>query len=90
MIESRIAVRTPTSATRRERQERPADRAEVVHRALEPIGAAVAAGGTTSASSALRDGTRSPRAAHAPARSTPTCQALVATPISPERTAVVV
>ena len=38
--------------------------------------------------SALRDGVRSPRVSQAPVRSTPTCQAAVATPISAFRTAV--
>jgi hypothetical protein len=47
------------------------------------------AGSTASASSALRAGDRSPRAAHAPARSTPTCQAAVAAPVSDDSTAVV-
>ena len=43
-----------------------------------------------SANKALRAGTRSPRAAQAPARSTATCQTAVAAPIRLERTAVVV
>jgi hypothetical protein len=38
----------------------------------------------------LRDGTGRPRAAEAPARSRPTCHALMAAPIRPQRTAVVV
>ena len=75
-------MRTPTGGDEREREQRPADRAEVVHRPLEPVRAAVRARGTTSASSAFRAGTRRPRAAQAPARRTPTCQAEVATPIS--------
>ena len=47
------------------------------------------AAGTMSANKALPAGTRSPRAAQAPARRTPTCQRLVAAPIRLERTAVV-
>src|SRR5205814_4190795 len=46
-------------------------------------------GGAMSARSAFRDGPRTPRAAHASERRTPTCHAAVATPISDERTAVV-
>ena len=42
-----------------------------------------------SASSALRDGPRTPRAAQASERRMPTCQAAVATPIKDEKTAVV-
>ena len=67
-----------------------ADRAEVVHGAFEPVGAAVSLGGTTSATSALRAGTRSPRAVHARARRIATCQAAVAAPMPAERTVVVV
>jgi hypothetical protein len=48
------------------------------------------AGGTISANRALRAGRRSPRAAQAPARSTATCQTVVAAPMRLERTAVVV
>ena len=48
------------------------------------------AGGTMSASSALRAGTRSPRAAHAPARKIPACHGAAAAPIAADSTAVVV
>jgi hypothetical protein len=37
----------------------------------------------------LRDGVRRPRAAQAPARSTPTCHAALAAPVSDDSTAVV-
>ena len=43
-----------------------------------------------SASSALRAGTRSPRAAHAPARKIPACHGAAAAPIAADSTAVVV
>lgn len=45
MVESRIAVRTLNSDTSAEREQRPADRAEAVHRALEPVGPDVRVGG---------------------------------------------
>ena len=55
-----------------------------------PYACPYAAGWTTSASSALRAGTRSPRAVQAPARSTPTCHTVVAAPVSEDSTAVTV
>jgi len=71
-----------------EREQRAADRTEVVHRSFEAVGPAVGAAGTRSASRALRAGTRRPRAVQAPARSTPTCQTLPAAPVSAARAAV--
>ena len=44
MIESKIAVRTENAATSAEREQRPADRAEVVHHPLEAVGAPVRLG----------------------------------------------
>ena len=73
-----------------ERQERAGDGAEVVHGAFEAIRAAVDVGGDDVGEQRVAGGTRSPRAVHAAARKAPTCQALVAAPIRPDSTAVVV
>jgi hypothetical protein len=71
-------------------QQRPADRPQVVHRPLESVGAAIHRGCTTSASRALRAGTRRPRAAQDPARKIPACHGAAAAPIVADSTAVVV
>src|SRR5581483_4029111 len=86
--ETRIAVRTPRSATSAIASSGPPIAPRLSIARSKPYARPYAAGGAMSARSALRDGPRTPRPAHASARRIPTCQAAVAAPISDESTAV--
>ena len=80
MTLSRIDVRTPTSATSPSASSGPPTAPRLSIARSKPYARPYALAGTTSASRAFRAGTRKPRAAHAPARSAPTCHTLVETP----------
>ena len=85
-----IALRVPTSATSAIASSGPPIAPRLSIARSNPYARPYASGGTTSASSALRAGTRRPRDAQRAARNAPTCQAAVVTPISDEKTAVAV
>ena len=86
MIESRIAVADAEQRDEREREQRPADRAEVVHRALEAVGAPVGGGGHDVGEQRVAGGhaqpARGPRRRRAGRRPATRC---VATPIETAR-----
>ena len=69
-----------------DRQQRPDDGAEVVGRTLESIRPPVRGRVHDVGEDALREGPRTPRAAQAPVRNTPTCHAAVARPTALEST----
>src|SRR5215218_8596736 len=89
-IDSRIAVRTPTAATRPIASNGPTIAPRLSIARSNPYARPYTAAGTASARSALREGTRRPRAAHAPTRRRPTCHTAVAAPTAADSTAVVV
>ena len=90
MTDTRIAVRTPTTAMRARASRGPKIAPRLSIARSNPYARPYAPGGTTSASNAFRAGTLMPRAVHAPTRNTATCQMPVAAPIRLESTAVAV
>ncbi len=87
-IENRIARRTPTMVTNINARSGPTMAPRLSAARSNPYARPYADGCTTSARIALREGPRIPRAAQAPVRNTPTCQAAVASPTALESTAV--
>ena len=85
-----IALRVPTSATSPIASSGPPIAPRLSIARSNPYARPYASDGTTSASSALRAGTRSPRDDQAATRRAPTCQTPVVIPISDEKTAVAV
>ena len=83
-----IALRTPTSATSSDREQRAADRAEVVHRPLKPVRAPVRAAGRRRRAARCAPAHADPAMTRRQRAGAPTCQTAVVTPISDEKTAV--
>ena len=89
MTDRPMAHRTPTAATSPRASSGPTIAPRLSIARSNPYARPYALAGTTSASSALRAGTRKPRAVHAPARRRPTCHTDPAAPIPADSTAVV-
>ena len=90
MTESPIRGPGPHQADEDDGQYRPAYGAEVVHGPLEAVGPAVDRRVDDVGQEGIAGRDANPRAAHAPARSIPTCQTELAAPVTDDSTAVAV
>ena len=90
MTDRTMAPADADGGDERDGEQRAEDGSEVVHGALEAVGAAVGAGWDDVGEQGVAGRHAQPRAAQAPARRMPTCHTEVAAPMPAESTAVVV